>query len=263
MSPALSPLFLAVPIAHRALHGPGRAENSRAAIEAAAAAGYGIEIDVQLTSDGEAVVFHDEDLGRLTDETGPVRGRPAAELAKIPLKGGGGTIPRFAEVLAAIAGRVPLLVEVKDQDGAMGPRVGELEQAVAIGLARYEGPVAVMSFNPHSVDALRHSAPSVARGLTTCSWVPSDWPGVPEETCIRLRDIPDFAGPGASFISHEARDLDRPRVAELKAEGVPVLCWTIRSPEEEAAARTVADGVTFEGYMARLPRLDARTAGAK
>jgi glycerophosphoryl diester phosphodiesterase len=249
MIPALPPEFLVAPLAHRALHGPGRAENSLAAVEAAVAGGYGIEIDVQLTADGQAVVFHDEDLARLTEETGTVRARMSAELGRIALKAGGGTIPTLSRVLEAVAGRVPLLIEVKDQDGSMGPRVGQLEQAVAIALAPYEGPVAVMSFNPYSVDALRNYAPSVPRGLTTCSWDPADWPGVPAETCARLRDVPDFGSTGASFISHQASDLDRPRVTELKAAGVPVLCWTIRSPEAEAIARTVADNVTFEGYL--------------
>jgi len=263
MNPALPPEFLTLPIAHRALHGPGRSENSLAAVEAALAAGYGVEIDVQLTADGQAVVFHDEELARLTGETGLVREKTAEELSAIPLGAGGGTIPRLRDVLAAVAGKVPILIEVKDQDGEMGPRVGELEQAVAIDLARYEGPVALMSFNPHSVDALRHYAPSVARGLTTCSWKPSDWPGVTEATCLRLRDIPDFARTGATFISHEAADLLRPRVAELKAAGVPILCWTIRSPEAETEARKVADSVTFEGYPAKIPRLDARAQGAK
>lgn len=263
MNPALPPAFLSAPLAHRALHGKGRTENSRAAVEAAVAAGYGIEVDVQLTADGEAMVFHDEDLARLTEEAGLVRDRTAAELATIPLKGGGGTIPRLREVLEAVNGRVPLLIEVKDQDGQMGPRVGGLEQAVAIALAPYEGPVALMSFNPHSVDALRHYAPSIPRGLVTCSWKPEDWPELDEATCLRLREIPDFVRTGATFISHEAADLDRPRVAELKAEGVPVLCWTIRSPEAEAEARKVADNVTFERYLAPIPRLDASAQGAK
>jgi glycerophosphoryl diester phosphodiesterase len=262
MNPALPAAFLGPPIAHRALHGPGRAENSMAAVEAAVAAGYGIEIDVQLTGDGEAVVFHDEDLARLTSATGLVRQRTAAELAAIPLKAGGGTIPRLADVLEAVAGRVALLIEVKDQDGEMGPQVGRLEQAVAVALARYEGPVALMSFNPHSADALRHHAPHVARGLVTCAWRPDDWPGFSEATCERLRGIPDFVRTGASFVSHEAADLDRPRIAELKAAGVPILCWTIRSPTAEAAARTVAHNVTFEGYAAAIPRLDGGAQGS-
>lgn len=263
MNPSLPPAFLAAPIAHRALHGPGRAENSLSAVEAAVRAGYGIEIDVQLTADGQAVVFHDEDLTRLTGEAGLVRARTADELAAIPLKAGGGTIPRLRDVLEAVRGRVPLLIEVKDQDGRMGPAVGELERAVADDLARYDGPVAVMSFNPHAVDALCRDAPRVARGLVTCSWRPEDWPDMPEPVCEGLRGIPDFARTGASFISHEAADLHRPRVTELKAAGVPILCWTIRSAEAEADARKVADNITFEGYLAAIPRLDGGAAGSK
>lgn len=255
MNPALPQDFLRVPIAHRALHDKdaGRTENSRAAVEAAVRAGYGIEIDVQLASDGRAVVFHDDDLDRLTGRTGRVRETPTAELVRLPLRHGGGTIPTLGDVLGAVGGRVPLLIEVKDQDGGMGPNVGELERAVAIDIARYEGPVALMSFNPHSVDALRHYAPSVPRGLTTCAWRTEEWPGVPEAVCSHLRDIPDVVRTGSTFISHEAGDLDRPRVRELKAAGLPVLCWTIRSPEAEAEARNVADGITFEGYAARIP----------
>jgi glycerophosphoryl diester phosphodiesterase len=255
MTPALPHAFLTAPIAHRALHGPGRAENSMAAVAAAVAAGYGIEIDVQLTADGEAVVFHDEDLSRLTGEAGLVRARSADALAAIPLKAGGGTIPRLGEVLAEVRGRVPLLIEVKDQDGRMGPQVGELERAVARDLARYEGPVAVMSFNPHSVDALRRYAPSVPRGITTTRWEPQDEDAgeIPAEMRRRLREIEDFDRVGASFISHDAHDLDRPRIVELRRRGVPVLCWTIRSAEAEAKARGMADNVTFEGYAAALP----------
>jgi glycerophosphoryl diester phosphodiesterase len=255
MNPALPQDFLRLPIAHRALHdaGAGRTENSMAAVEAAVAAGCGIEIDVQLSSDGCAVVFHDDTLDRLTGRKGLVRETPAAELATIQLAHGGGTIPLLRDVLGAIGGKVPLLVEVKDQDGGMGPNVGALERAVAIDLAHYDGPVALMSFNPHSVDALRHYAPSVPRGLTTCSWRPEDWPGVAAATCDRLREIPDFARTGSTFLSHEARDLDRPRVQDLRASGVPVLCWTIRSPEAEASARRLADGITFEGYSAAVP----------
>ena len=121
--PSLPAAFLRLPIAHRALHGPGRPENSRAAILSAMAAGYGIEIDVQGTADGQAVVFHDDDLDRLTDATGPVRARTAQELAALRLKGCDETIPSLAEVLALVAGRAPLLIEIKDQTGAILIRV--------------------------------------------------------------------------------------------------------------------------------------------
>ena len=253
--PPLPDAFLGAPLAHRALHdvAAGRPENSREAIEAACAAGYGIEIDLQLSRDGQAMVFHDYDLKRLTGQPGPIRQRDAAELQAITLSGGATGIPTFAEVLDLVAGRVPLLIEIKDQDGAMGPNVGPLEQAVAAALAGYDGPAAVMSFNPHSVAALAIAAPDVPRGLTTCAYSAEDWPLLPAATRDRLAPIPDFARVEAGFISHHATDLDRPRVRAIRAQGFPVLCWTIRSPEAEAEARRFADNVTFEHYRATLP----------
>ena len=256
----LPPEFLAVPLAHRALHGPGRPENSAAAVAAAVAAGYGIEIDLQGSADGQAMVFHDATLDRMTAETGPVRARQAAELAAIALEGGDGAgIPTLEEVLVLVAGRVPLLIEIKDQSGTMGPVDELLERATAAALADYAGPVAVMSFNPRSVAAMARHAPEVARGLTTCAFSRKDVPEAAHDPAIEagrraLAEIEAFDRVGASFISHDHRDLDRPRVAELKARGVPVLSWTIRSPEEAAAARHVADNVTFEGYLPPFPR---------
>ncbi len=250
----LASAFIDIPLAHRALHdvSDGRPENSRAAIRAALDAGYGIEIDLQLSADGQAMVFHDYDLGRLTDAKGPVNARTAAELAQIPLKGGSEGILTLKEVLELINGRVPLLIEIKDQDGAMGTNVGPLEQATALAISTYTGPLAVMSFNPHSVAEMARLSPDVARGIVTSAYDPDDWP-LSTEMCDVLRDIPDYDRTGASFISHEACDLDRPRVRALKQGGARILCWTIRSPLEEAEARRIAENITFEGYLAALP----------
>ncbi|AZB54274.1 phosphodiesterase [Cereibacter sphaeroides] len=255
MRAPLPEAFLRLPIAHRALHdrAAGRPENSPGAIRAAVEAGYGIEIDLQLSADGVPMVFHDESLDRLTAETGPLAARTAAELRTIPLRDATDTIPTLAEVLALVAGRAPLLIEIKDQDGALGPAVGALEAATAAALDGYGGPVAVMSFNPQSMAEMARLRPDLPRGLVTSSYDPTDWAPVPPETCARLRAIPDYDRVEASFVSHEAPDLDRPRVAELKAQGAAILCWTIRSPEAEALARRVAANVTFEGYRAALP----------
>ncbi|WP_095587321.1 glycerophosphodiester phosphodiesterase family protein [Actibacterium ureilyticum] len=251
----LPPGLLTRPIAHRGYHDrtAGVIENSRAALRAALAAGYGAEIDVQLSADGQAMVFHDYDLKRLTGQPGAVRQRSAADLGAMPLTDGGETIPTLDEVLTLVAGRLPLLIEVKDQDGALGPDVGPLEQAVARALEGYGGDVALMSFNPHSVAALARLAPLRPRGLVTCDFAAEDWQLVPEARRAELRDIPDFDATGASFISHDADDLDAAPVARLKSHGVPILCWTIRSAGDEARARRVADNVTFEGYAAELP----------
>lgn len=239
------------PFAHRALHDvkKGRPENSRAAIKAAIAAGYGIELDVQLTADADAVVFHDSGLTRLTGQQGFVRQKTAADLAQIGLIGGDEGVPDLAEVLELVAGQVPLLIEIKDQDGDMGPAVGELEQATASALKSYAGAAAVMSFNPHSVGAMADLCPGIPRGIVTSAYRPDEWMLKPD-TCTRLRDIPDYERVGACFISHEVDDLDRPRVAELKAGGAMICCWTVTSEAQEIEARKTADNITFEGYLA-------------
>ncbi len=252
MRVALPPEFLSIPIAHRAYHdrAAGRVENAPQAMLAAIAAGYAIEMDLQLSSDGVAMVFHDDNLDRLTTENGPVSARSAADLQRIVLKDSAETIPTFAQVLALVAGRTPLLIEVKDQSHAMSDTDGRLEAAAVAAVAGYAGPVALMSFNPHAVAHLARLAPQLPRGLITGSYDPIDWHPLPPETCAALREIPDYDRTEASFISHEAPDLGRMRVAELKVQGAAVLCWTIRSPEAEATARKIAQNITFEGYAA-------------
>lgn len=248
----LDPEFLRRPLAHRALHdlAQGRPENSRAAIRAAISAGYGIEIDVQPSADGVPMVFHDYRLGRLTGKEGAIRQLTASALGAIHLTGSDEGIPPLSEVLDLVAGKVPLLIEIKDQDGAMGPDVGPLERAVVAALADYSGPVAFMSFNPYSVTALREAGAGCPVGLVTSSYRPEHWPLLPEPRRAELRAMAGIETLAPDFISHEAADLRSPLVAALKARGLPILCWTIRSPEAEAKARRVADNVTFEGYTA-------------
>ena len=245
--------FYTAPIAHRGLHdfGAGRPENSPAAFEAAISRGYGIELDVQLTRDGAAMVFHDYALDRLTEEKGAVRQRDAADLGHITLKGGSDKIPTLKAVLDQIAGRTPVLVEIKDQDGAMGDDLGPLEHATAQALRGYSGDVAVMSFNPYVVRRMAELIPDIPRGIVTSAYRYEDWP-LPKATCDRLREIPDYVPTGASFISHELDDLARERVAELRRQGAMVCCWTVRSLEAEISAREFADNITFEGYAAPL-----------
>jgi glycerophosphoryl diester phosphodiesterase len=251
----LASAFLSTPLAHRALHdvNHGRPENSRAAIKAAIAAGYGIEIDLQLSRDAQAMVFHDYALNRLARASGPVRQQTATQLADIQLIGGDEGIPTLPEVLQIVAGQVPLLIELKDQDGQMGPNVGPLEEATADALRDYEGPLGVMSFNPNSVAKMGELCPDIVRGITTSSYLPENWAPLPSRVCDHLRDIPDYDRVGASFISHEVSDLSSARVAELKDQGADILCWTVTSREVEAEARRVAANITFEQYQAEIP----------
>ncbi|RLJ41299.1 glycerophosphoryl diester phosphodiesterase [Litoreibacter meonggei] len=243
--------FFAGPITHRGLHdrSKGVIENSMPAFKAAIGAGYGIELDVQLSFDGQSMVFHDYDMARLTGEGGPIQTRTAETIRGMTLSDSDDTIFDLPAVLDLVGGRVPLLIELKDQDGAMGPNVGPLERAVADALGGYRGDAAVMSFNPHSTRMMSELCPNRPRGLVTSAYKPSDWAPLSTEVCDRLRDIPDYERSTASFISHEAADLGRPRVAELKAKGAQILCWTIKSQAQADEALKIAQNITFEGFI--------------
>lgn len=245
----LHPDFLRLPIAHRGLHDERLPENSMAAFRAAIAEGYAIECDIQRAMDSTPMVFHDYELARLTDiDNGTVASSTPAQLKKLHLLDSAETIPTLAEMLAEVAGRVPLLIEIKDPTIASGPDVGSLPERVAEALRGYAGPVAVMSFNPHVIAAFHKAAPEIAVGLTTCGYEQGEWQMLDAAARAHLAAIADFDAVGASFISHDRNDLANPAVAALKARGVPVLCWTIRSPAQEAETRSVADNITFEQY---------------
>jgi glycerophosphoryl diester phosphodiesterase len=198
------------------------------------------------------MVFHDEALPRLTEAAGLVADYSAAQLGGIRLRGTDETVPTLPEILARVAGRVPLLVEIKDQTGVLGENAGLLEARVAACLAGYAGPVAVMSFNPHSVAAMAERAPSIPRGLVSCAFDNGSW-ALPDYRRAELAALGDARRVGAAFVSHDRRDLANAALLDLKAGGMPVLTWTVRSAEQEAAARAVADNVTFEGYRPPIP----------
>ena len=240
--------FLLPPIAHRGLHSTGIPENSTAAFEAAIAKGYGIELDIQMSSDGEAMVFHDYELSRLTQSKGPLRQRSAAELGAMQLSDGS-YIPTLEAVLKQVSGQVAVLAEIKDQDGAMGDNLGPLEARVAEVLNAYRGPVAVMSINPHAVYLMQKHAPEVTRGLVTSDFSEEKWPLLPRKRAEELALIADFEPTGSSFISHQFLSLDAGPVARIRELGEPVLSWTIKSEDDEHEARRLADNITFEGYL--------------
>ncbi len=247
---SLPEIFLKRPIAHRGLHDrkAGRIENSASAVRAAIDHGYGIEIDVQLSHDARAMVFHDYDMRRLTGQKGPIQQRSSSELNQVVLTDGQDTIQTLPTILDLIAGQVPVVIELKDQDGHLGTNIGTLEAAVADALSDYPGPAAVMSFNPHSTAAMAQLCPDRPRGIVTSAYRYTDWP-IPKHLCDTLRQIADVDRVGASFISHEISDLDRPRVHEIKQSGRSILCWTVKSEEEARQAMTIADTITFEDFL--------------
>ncbi len=251
-STRLDPAFLGPPIAHRGLHdkASGVIENSRSAITAAVAAGYGVEIDIQPSADGEAMVFHDYDLKRLTGAEGPISARSTADLQALTLTGGGEGPPTFGEVLEIVAGRTPLLVEIKDQADTVG--VGVVEARVAELLADYDGPVAVMSFNPHSMIWFYDHTPEIARGLVSYAYDDDEAAGLAPEIRAALAELKFFDAAHADFVSYDHKAFPNADCQLLRGKGVPILCWTVRSPEEEAEARLHADNITFERYRAEI-----------
>ncbi len=227
----------------------GVQENSRPSFEAAIKGGYGIELDLQMSSDGEAMVFHDSALDRLTHDSGPIQMRTAAELRDVRLKIGNDPILDLPQLLDLVNGQVPLLIELKDQDGDIGPNVGRLERRVAGLLESYKGDAVFMSFNPHSMAVMSHIAPEIPRGLTTSDFNAEFWPVLSRKRAEELADIPDFDRVGACFISHDHRLLGAAPVTALRERSIPILCWTVRSPDQEIKARRLADNITFEGYI--------------
>ena len=248
--PALPAPFLTAPLAHRGLHqkDSGCVENSLSAIKAAIDAGYSVEIDAQMSRDGQAIVFHDDRLERLTNLGGRVLDYDAGQLLGLRLRGSPDHIATLPQVLTLIAGQGSLLIEIKDQTGVLGPSDGRLEHAVYEALRNYQGPVALMSFNPHAVSHMAKLCPQIPRGLTTDSFSPDEWPEVPKTRADHLRQIADYHDCSASFISHHWTDLAAPPVEKIRASGGKILCWTIRNQSEATAVMGLADNITFENY---------------
>jgi glycerophosphoryl diester phosphodiesterase len=224
-----------VPFAHRGLHGGGLVENSGAAIAAAVDRGFGVELDVQLSRDGEAMVFHDYELDRLTAGNGPVAALTAGELQAIRLNLCDESMPRLADALAIVRGRTPLLIEVKSP----GRRVARLCAAVAGALAGYEGPVAAMSFNPQVGAWFARNAADVLRGLVVTESGRRGARGRIERPLALWRARADF-------LAYDIRDLPSRFAGAARRRGLPVYTWTVRSEGDRARAVAHADQIIFE-----------------
>jgi glycerophosphoryl diester phosphodiesterase len=235
------------PIAHRGYHdaNAGIVENTLSAARAAIAKNFAIECDLQLTADGEAVLFHDDSLDRLTLASGPARARPLAELKTIPLRDTGDRIPTLGELLAAVAGRTPLLIELKSD--WTGDR--RLETEVARVLSAYQGHAAVMSFDPASMRAMRRLLPHIPRGLTADAFADGpDWGHLSPARRFGLRHLFATIELRLAFVSYGIHDLPAPAPLLLRRLGIDLICWTVRTPAEWDKARRYCDQITFEDF---------------
>ncbi len=210
-------------------------ENSAGAVAKAVAQGCGVEIDVQLSRDGEAMVFHDYELDRLTGERGAVAERTAEQLREVRLNVCGEAMPRLPEALAVIGGRVPLLIEVKSPHR----RVERLCAAVAAAVAGYRGPMGIMSFNPQVGSWFARHAPDVLRGLVVTEGGRRGLRGRLERPLALWRARADF-------LAFDIRDLPSRFAGAARRRGLPVYTWTVRGEEERARAAAYADQIIFE-----------------
>ncbi len=233
------------PVAHRGLWTPdGAPENSLGAFQAACAAGYGIELDVHLSSDGEAMVFHDETLIRMTGAEGRLRDHTAADLGEIALKGTDETIPTLLETLALIGHRAMVHIELKTAWGEVGP----LERRVHEIIADHAGPLCIIGFNPYSHAWYADHYPGVLRGLDSFSYR-----GVKHlsdeqrQSYARLEQV-SIARP--HFLALGLDMLPSPEADAYRAQGMPVVAWTVRQPEQWDAVKDHCDNLIFEGFAA-------------
>lgn len=241
------PGWMADAFAHRGLHGPGIPENTLAAFEAAIAAGYGIELDVRLSADGEAVVFHDDTLERLAGRSDRVSSLTAEELSRICLTGSDQTIQPLGAVLEIIADRTPVLIELKSESAIAGP----LEAAVGSVVSAYPGRAVVMSWNVPSMVWMRRFYPDIPRGLVATS-VLGGFSFSHHPLLLAAAALPAVRRSGASFLAHDIRHLPSRRSRHFRKTGHPVVTWTVRTEEQLARARAHADAPVFEGDIVRL-----------
>jgi glycerophosphoryl diester phosphodiesterase len=249
-SPQLRALdwLVARPIAHRGLHDvkAKQVENTSAAFAAAIDGNYAIECDVQLTADGEAVVFHDETLDRIMDAKGWVRDFSARQLKAKSYKVGTDRIQTLDDLLHQVAGKAALVIELKSHfDGDM--RL--VERALNV-LAQYNGPYCLMSFDPLMVQAVAELSPQTVRGITADRTTDASYRALPFSQRLNMRHMDHLEKTKPHFISYYFRDLPFVPVQAIRASGHPVITWTIRNAHEERLARRYSDQITFEGYAA-------------
>lgn len=243
--------LMARPVAHRGLHDKanGLIENSGSAARAAIAKNCAIECDIQLSQDGEAMVFHDFTLDRLTEGTGRVDGLNVSALGALTLTGSQDPIPTLADFLTLIGGRVPLVCEIKSRfDGDL--RLTKRAVAVVSG---YDGPLVFKSFDPFLVAALREIAPHIPRGIVSqSSYQEAGWEMLSPAQIFAMENLNHWDETQPDFISWKVRDLRHgaPYIAR-KLGGVPLMTWTVRTQEEIEEAGRFADQLVFESCFIR------------
>ena len=231
------------PIAHRGLHDKTHPENSLSAFGRAIEEGYAIELDVRAISDGTVIVFHDEMLKRLTDNDGYVKFLNKNDLEILKLCGTKEKIPTFADVLAFVDGRVPLLIEIKNSD-----KVGDLEKNVLEMLKNYKGEYAIQSFNPYVLEYFYKHAPQIPRGQLAGYFKGEKLSFFKKFALKRMLLNKKISHP--DFISYEAKRL--PNLYVKKYSELPLLAWVVTSQSQYLKVVKYCDNVIFEGFEPKI-----------
>ncbi|GLR84765.1 glycerophosphodiester phosphodiesterase [Bradyrhizobium iriomotense] len=237
------------PVAHRGLHDISRGivENMPGAVQAAIAGNFAIEVDIQLSADGEAMVHHDHALGRLTEGDGELIEKTAAELRAVKFKDTSERMMSLSDLCAMVAGRVPLVIEVKSHFG--GDR--KLVRRMAEVLASYQGPAVGMSFDPDQVLALRELLPSRPRGIVAQRTYEDEyWTKLTQAQRDGMLYMRHGFQTQPHFVAFKVDHLPAP--APWIARNVfrcALLGWTVRTPEQRARAGQHADQMIFEGFV--------------
>jgi glycerophosphoryl diester phosphodiesterase len=240
--------LIARPVAHRGLHDAanGVIENSVSAFAAAIAGNYAIECDLQLSADGEAMVHHDDALGRLTEGAGRLDAMTAGALAQVAFKGTGDRMLTLGQLCDLVAGRVTLVIELKGRFNS-DPRLPERAAKV---LAGYAGPAGLMSFDPAQVAALREIAPKLVRGIVAeRRYRHRDWDRLSARTKSAMAYFHHALRTRPQFIAYSVKDLPGaiPAIAR-SVFGLPLLTWTVRNEDDRERAKRHADQMIFEGF---------------
>jgi len=235
------------PIAHRGLHdGVTAIENTTSAFRAAIGGGFGIETDVQITADGEAMVHHDFALGRLTLGSRQLAAMTAAGLKEVPFTATSDRMMTLGELCDFVSGRVPLLIELKSRfDGDM-----RLTERTAAVLKGYSGPVAIQSFDPAPLERLREVTASLPRGIVAERYYEhSEWHDLSASQKRSLAFLLHVPRSRPHFVAYRVKDLPSPGPWFARhVLGLPLLAWTVRSEEDRRRASKYANQVIFEGF---------------
>ncbi len=232
------------PYAHRGLWGGEVPENSLAAFEAAAAAGFAIELDIQLSSDGEVMVFHDYTLARMCGKDAHVKDLTAAALGECRLDGTAQKIPTFREVLDTVKGRVPLLIELKGEDFST-----DLVPAALKILADYKGEWCMESFNPLLLRAVKKHAPHAVRGLLVTDLIRDKKEGSKVRNFALSAMLLNFLCRPHFIAWNEKYPHSVSRFVAIRAFGAASLCYTVRDEVKYHCHIATGTYPIFEGFV--------------